>query len=122
MQNTGQYNGNSGIDIKTCDAWQISTGHDVIVAVVDEGIDLTHPDLVANIHPLSFDCQNRTSPSTLRGSHGTACAGIIGAVGNNSIGISGVAPNCQLMSISRFLGIGSPIQPLIRQDLATGIN
>jgi subtilisin family serine protease len=122
LRNTGQYGGTSGIDIKACDAWQISTGNNITVAVIDEGIDLTHPDLLGNIHPLSFDTENRSSPSIIRGSHGTACAGIAGAIRNNTEGIAGVAPNSRLMSISRFLGNGSLLEPNIQQDLATGIN
>ena len=122
LRNTGQNGGTNGVDIRACDAWQISTGHNVIIAVVDEGIELNHPDLATNIHPLSYDTENRSSPSIVRGSHGVACAGIAGAIQNNSQGISGVAPNCQLMSISRYLGNGSAVEPLVRQDLAAGIN
>ncbi|MCL2326873.1 MAG: S8 family serine peptidase [Bacteroidetes bacterium] len=118
LQNTGQSGGTSGIDIKVCEAWQISTGSNVIVAVLDHGIDLTHPDLIDNIHPLSFDCDNGTSPQVVRGNHGTACAGIIGAVRNNTDGIAGVAPNCELMSISSSLS-GTPTDRMQRAD---GIN
>jgi len=79
---------------------------------------LDHPDLEANIHPLSYDTENRDPPSVVRGNHGTACAGIVGAVQNNTDGISGVAPNCQLMSISNGLWD----TPTVRQELASGIN
>jgi subtilisin family serine protease len=122
LKNTGQYGGTSGIDIKACDAWQIATGSGIVVAVMDEGIELDHPDLEANIYPLSFDTENRSSPSVVRGAHGTACAGIIGAVQNNDTGVSGVAPAGQLMSISRDLGVFSVLDPLTKEDLAFGIN
>ena len=119
LKNTGQYEGTKGIDIRACDAWQLSTGAGVVVAVVDQGIELNHPDLVANTDSLlSYDTENRTSPSIVRGNHGTACAGIVGAVQNNTIGISGVAPNCQLMSVSN--GIGQTTN--VRQNFAAGIN
>ena len=108
---------NNGVDISICDAWQISTGSNVKVAVLDQGIDLTHPDLAGNIHSLSYDCENGTSPQVVRGEHGTACAGIIGAV-KNTTGVVGVAPNCKLMSISNSFGVNT----LSRITRANGIN
>jgi subtilisin family serine protease len=109
LENTGQSGGMSGIDIKICNAWQISTGNNVIVAVVDNGVNLTHSDLSPNIYSLSWDSESGTSPQkTIPGDHGTFCAGIIGAARNNvvggiTIGIAGVAPNCKIMSISNSL-------------------
>lgn len=99
LSNTGQNGGTNNIDIKACNAWQLSRGSNVTVAVIDHGIELNHPDLTGNIHSQSYDTENRSSPSIVRGNHGTACAGIIGALQNNGAGISGVAPNCRLMSI-----------------------
>jgi len=121
LRNTGQNGGRSGVDIRACQAWQLSRGDNITIAIIDEGIELDHPDLEENIHELIWDTQNRSSPSQVRGEHGIPVAGIAGAVQNNTIGISGVAPNSKLMSISRYLG-GSQYQPLIRQDLAAGIN
>ena len=103
LRNTGQAGGTSGIDIRACAAWQISTGRNVVVAVVDHGVDSSHPDLVANMHPFSYDTDSRTSPQRLRGHHGTPPAGIIGATKNNTIGIAGVAPNSRIMAISHSL-------------------
>ncbi|MDR2936100.1 MAG: S8 family serine peptidase [Rikenellaceae bacterium] len=120
LKNTGQYGGMSGVDIKAEQAWPISTGQNIIVALIDQGVDLDHPDLVANKHSLSFDCQTGgTALQSIRGNHGTAVAGIIGAVMNNTSGIAGVAPNCKLMSISHSL---SSSVTNIRQQLAAGIN
>lgn len=118
LRNTGQYGGNAGIDIRACDAWNLSTGSNINVAVVDQGIQLDHLDLQANIHSLSYDTENGASPSVVRGDHATACAGIIGAVGNTA-GIRGVAPNCRLMSVSSTLDLSTPN---IKQKLANGIN
>ena len=53
-----------------------------------------------NVSSLSYDAHNNSSPSTVRGNHGTAVAGIIGATKDNSLGVAGVAPNCNLMSAS----------------------
>ncbi|MCK0157664.1 S8 family peptidase [Cellulophaga sp. F20128] len=117
LNNTGQYNGTSGIDINAPQAWSISTGQpDIVVAVIDHGVELNHPDLL-NISPISFDTESNTAPSVVLGDHGTACAGIIGA-SDNSIGIVGVAPDCTLMSISN----GLVLDINVRQELANGLN
>lgn len=100
-------------------AWTLSTGNNVKVAVFDQGIELKHPDLQVNIYPLSYDSESGSSPSVVYGNHGTLCAGIIGAVGNNSKGIIGVAPNCKLISVSNPMGVvGTGNQ----MKLAQGIN
>jgi subtilisin family serine protease len=83
LKNTGLYGGVSGIDIKACEAWRISTGSNVKVAVFDSGIELDHPDLVENIDLLSYDAQFDCTPQSFKGHHATRCAGIIGAVRNN---------------------------------------
>ena len=102
-------------DLNIFPAWSVSTGHkDVVVAVVDGGIDYTHPDLAANIWRdgqgacgYNF-CRHNTeiTPS----SHGTHVAGTIGAVNNNGIGVCGVAggtgkgDGVRLMSCQIFSG------------------
>lgn len=115
--NIGQNGGLSGIDINLCQARPISSGsEDIVVAVLDHGVELNHPDL-SNMSPLSFDSHTGTSPSFVRGNHGTACAGIIGGADNNGIGITGIAPDCPLMSISNSLS-GVNNSP----NLANGLN
>jgi len=116
--NTGQNGGTAGVDVNACEAWNISTGTNVIVAVLDQGIEINHPDLSANIFGSGFDTESGTSPSQVLDAHGTPCAGIIGAVQNNLQGISGISPNCKLMSISNSL---DPT-PNSRQKRADGIN
>lgn len=103
LQNTGQNNGVEGVDIDYCMARQLTQGsQDIIVAVIDRGVDLTHPDL-NNIHPFSYDAMSLSSPSVIYGEHGTECAGIIGASADNGIGVAGIAPGCPIMSISHNL-------------------
>jgi outer membrane protein assembly factor BamB/subtilisin family serine protease len=136
LSNFGQTGGTSGADIRASLGWDIL--HDapnVIVAVIDSGIRLTHSDLAANLW-------TNPSPSTsgdLHGirytgslgrvtsgnpnddvGHGTHVAGIIGAVGNNGVGISGVAWKVQLMGL-KFLtasGGGSPSDEIACIDYA----
>jgi len=89
-------------DIHAREAWNISTGSNIKVAVIDWGFELQHPDLVNNIYS-SFDCTDGADGAHNgayghKDAHGTKCAGIIGAT-NNNIGIVGVAPHCDLILI-----------------------
>lgn len=119
LQNTGQNGGTVGLDIHACNAWNTTKGRsDIIVAVLDHGFEMNHPDLQANVFGTGFDTESGTSPALVLGSHGTACAGIVGAVDSNSIGVSGVAPNTRLMSISNSLA-GTTNSRIKRAD---GIN
>ncbi|UCG03158.1 MAG: S8 family serine peptidase, partial [Candidatus Heimdallarchaeota archaeon] len=91
-------------------AWDIQMGDPsiVLVAVIDTGIDYTHPDLSAQYVPLGYDWVNNDSDPMDDHSHGTHCAGIIAASINNAMGIAGVA-NVQIMA-EKFLddsGTGS---------------
>ena len=104
LYNTGQYGGTSGCDIKAPAAWTITKGDSNIkVAVIDEGVDLTHPDLEANLL-FGYDSTDGLADEGVNGGyfeddyHGTACAGIIAALDNN-IGIVGVAPQSKIISI-----------------------
>lgn len=73
-------------------AWNTQRGNkSVLAAVVDTGIYYTHPDLSPNYVPLGYDWVNNDENPLDDHGHGTHCAGIIAAVTNNSVGISGVA-------------------------------
>ena len=106
-------------DIDLPEAFQITQGSEVIVAVLDSGVDLNHPDLAANIwtNPNEIagngiDDDNNGyiddvhGVSTIDGGlpqddygHGTHVAGIIAAVNNNGIGITGVAPKVKIIPV-----------------------
>ncbi|MDR2936330.1 MAG: S8 family serine peptidase [Rikenellaceae bacterium] len=125
LKNTGQYGGTAGIDVKVEQAWPISTGSGITVAVLDTGVDLGHPDFAGNIHSLSYDSEvGGTSTQIIKGDHGTAVAGIIGArmnnknVNGNYEGIAGVAPNAKIMSVSNSMASTT----LSREKRANGIN
>jgi len=82
------------------------TGAGVGVAVIDTGIDLTHPDLKANIAPISKSCASYTSSANDDNGHGTHVAGTIAAL-NNSIGVVGVAPQATLYPVKVLDRYGS---------------
>jgi subtilisin family serine protease len=101
LNNTGQYNGTNDADIDAPEAWLYTMGSSYIkIAVIDEGVDLTHPDLYDNLLT-GYDETGNNSGGAPQGNdaHGTNVAGIIGAINNNSIGITGVAPNCSIVPI-----------------------
>jgi len=80
-------------------AWEVARGSAAItVAVIDEGVQLDHPDL--RLHPQSWNASNDTPDGSPTGSHGTACAGIIGARLDNSQGVAGAAGGVQIMAIA----------------------
>ena len=106
LKNIGQNGGISGVDIKAEEAWTVALGANIKVAVVDLGVDLTHPDLQTNLLP-GYDATGHNSggaPIYSDENHGTACAGIIGAIKDNRIGIAGVAPNCNIIPIHVAFG------------------
>jgi len=127
MHNTGQTGGTEDADIDAPEAWDVATGvpetSDVIVGIIDTGIDYLHPDLAANmwVNPgeipgngidddgngykddvYGYDFfQEDGDPSDAYG-HGTHCAGTIAGVGDNGLGVAGVNWRCKVMAI-RFL-------------------
>ena len=87
-------NTNSGVDINAPEAWKTTRGcPSVLVAVIDFGVEVSHPDLAPN-HNDRYATDYRYS------AHGTAAAGVIVAAGNNGIGISGVAPEVGFVSLA----------------------
>jgi subtilisin family serine protease len=82
-------------------AWDLRpTATDVIVAVLDTGVDLNHPDLRPNLMlDLGYDFLDDSASPQDDESHGTAVAGIIGAVGNNHEGVTGIAWRVKLLPI-----------------------
>ena len=125
LNNVGQDGGTNRADIDALEAWQTTQGsEDVVVAVLDTGVDFTHADLVNNmwIRPANVPAytddelgefndingyngtDNISDPMDDNG-HGTHCAGIIGAEGNNGEGIAGINWHVKLMPL-KFLGRG----------------
>ena len=105
-----------GVDIVAPEAWKLRRdGSGVVLAIIDGGVDLTHPDLKDNlwVNPLAgeddkykndvhgWDFVNN-SPNIIPSEHGTHVAGIAAARGNNAEGVSGVAWDAQIMSLDVF--------------------
>jgi subtilisin-like proprotein convertase family protein len=102
LHNTGQITGAvSGQDINVVQVWPDYTGQGIVIAVFDDGVDHTHPDLTANyLTDLSRDLILNIPgalPVSLDDDHGTSVAGLIGASANNGIGGVGVAWNASLI-------------------------
>jgi len=107
LHNTGQSGGAPGADIRAPEAWEITSGDpNIVVAVFDSGVDANHPDLIDNLVPgydfLDNDAQPDPSLDHPSNAHGTMCAGLIAAQGDNSIGVAGATWNCKIMPIRIF--------------------
>ena len=116
-------------DIDAPQAWDVTTGNpNTIVAVIDTGVDFNHPDLAANIWTNTreiagnnldddvngyvddingYDFVNNDGSPLDDNSHGTHVAGIIGASGNNAVGIAGVARDVRIMALKFLDASGS---------------
>lgn len=87
-------------------AWDINQGNPaVIIAIVDTGIQLTHPDLSSKLVPGNGFVGNTTGNDD--NGHGTHCAGVAAAITNNSRGVAGVGFNCSLMPVKVLNSGGS---------------
>ena len=125
LVNTGQRNGRAEADISAVAAWEKTQGSKkVVVAVLDSGVDYTHPDLAGNMWHRPDDMEmyvdeqlgvmddsegfsaveSERDPMDENG-HGTHCAGIVGAEGDNNLGIVGVNWHVEIMPL-KFMGRG----------------
>lgn len=98
LKNTGQAGGGVGEDINVEPAWASVKGSSVKIAVVDDGMDIYHEDLVSNVVPGSYNYINGGSDPSANSKHGTQVAGLAGARDLNGTGVRGVAPRASLVS------------------------
>jgi len=130
LYNTGQTGGTVGADIGAVNSWDLQTGNDVVIAVIDTGVDYNHQDISSNIWTnageipangidddgngfiddvYGWDFSNNDSDPLDDMGHGTHVAGVIAANTNNGIGISGINWRAKIMSL-KFIdaaGIGT---------------
>jgi serine protease len=126
LSNTGQNGGQLGADIKILNAWDIATGgltalgDTIVVCVIDDGVDQSHPDLDGNLwinyneipnngidddnngyidDYYGWNVLSMNDDVFSDGVHGTPIFGIIGAKGNNEIGVSGINWNIKMMNV-----------------------
>ena len=106
LSNTGQVlipgspGGTPNADISATTAWEETKGDEnILIAIVDTGVDLVHPDLVNKIASPGKDFVNGDDDATDDHWHGTSVAGIAAAETNNGIGIAGVAWNCMILPV-----------------------
>lgn len=113
--------------IQMPDVWDIHTGDTMIIAIIDDGVDYLHADLADNIWTNAGEIPGNNIDDDMNGyiddihgydfveldgdpfpnsSHGTICAGIIGAVGNNNLGVAGINWNIQMMVLRIFSPTG----------------
>ena len=107
LRNDGQTGGSSGADIDAEGAWGRTTGDaSVVVAVVDTGVDLDHPDLINKLVS-GYDFVNNDAVPDDDAGHGTHVAGIAAAETNNGIGVAGVSWNASIMPVKVLNYAGS---------------
>ena len=128
LSNSGQRGGRAKADISALLAWEKTKGtRKVVVAVLDSGVDYTHPDLIKNmwVRPADiaayadddlggriddaqgFNAIDNTGDPMDENGHGTHCAGIIGAEGDNNEGIAGINWQVEIMPLKFMNANGS---------------
>ncbi len=105
LENTGQGGRVHGADVGAPEAWRYTLGSpSVTIAVLDDGVQLDHPDLAPNIASPGRDFTVDPSadggyPRATADRHGTAVAGVAAARGDNALGVTGVCPRCTILPV-----------------------
>lgn len=104
LRNTGQTPGVAGVDVNVTSVWDSYLGTGIRMGIVDDGLEVAHPDLSPNADIVNDHDWNDATPDDPTGNassdtHGTACAGVAGARGNNGTGVSGSAPMATLVGL-----------------------
>jgi len=132
LHNTGQSAGIADADLDAPEAWDVTRGNPgVVIAILDDGMDIDHSDLRANIfvnpaeiagNNLDDDRNgyiddvkgwdflmgdNSPRPESAADYHATPCAGLVAATAGNAVGVSGIAPGCRILPC-RILGATNP--------------
>ena len=108
----------AGSDVNIENVWKYGAaggilGTAVKIGIVDDGLQTTHPDLAPNadtVNDKDWNGNDADPNPGLGDDHGTACAGVAGARGNNSIGVTGTAPGASLVGMRLIAGPSSDSQ------------
>lgn len=120
LHNTGQSGGRDDADIDASEAWDVNQGSaDVLIAIVDTGVNYTHEDLDGGRVRTDIDRDfiNDDDDAMDDHGHGTFVAGIIGADTNNGVGIAGICRNCQILPVKVLNGDGSGSAESVSQGI-----
>lgn len=109
LRNTGQNGGTAGVDINLISVWDNWRGSGIRIGIIDDGMQTAHPDLSPNADTSNdYDWNggdDDPSPSSAD-THGSSCAGVAAARGNNGTGVTGAAPEATLVGL-RLIAFGS---------------
>jgi subtilisin-like proprotein convertase family protein len=109
LLNNGQVGGTPGIDVKITNVWDRYRGSNILIGIVDDGLQTMHTDLWQNVNTtLDWDWNGQDSdpnPDLNYDYHGTSCAGVAAGRGNNGRGISGAAPEATLVGYRLIAGM-----------------
>jgi thermitase len=112
LENTGQSGRMADVDIDADTAWTFATGKEQMIAIIDSGTQLEHPDLRVTAGHDYVDGDDDPSPlfeDTAYGPHGTCAAGVAAAAGNNGYGVAGVAYDADIYAIRLIGGTGTTL-------------
>jgi subtilisin-like proprotein convertase family protein len=102
LKNTGDRGGLAGVDINITSAWNSWRGAGVRIGILDDGLQLSHPDLAANVDTKNDYDWNGNDDDPSPGpfdNHGTCCAGVAAGIGDNGMGVCGVAPEATVVGM-----------------------
>lgn len=104
LRNVGQNGATPGIDVNATNAWNTCRGSNVLIGIVDDGLQVTHPDLSPNVntnidHNWNYGDPQDPSPDHAVDFHGTSCGGLAAARGSNAVGVCGAAPEATLVGL-----------------------
>lgn len=116
LKNTGDNDGTAGEDVGGIETvWDTYRGNGITIGIVDDGLQINHPDLAANATNTLHRDWNDNTPNDPTGraaedNHGTNCAGVAAGVGNNAVGIVGAAMNARLVGLRLIAGNVGDVQ------------